>query len=1674
MLNQPLNLIIYLTCLVSRLVPLLCLFLPLSVQAASHPWEDPTVCGIGRELMTAQLTPYLTETAALHRFELDDVKRLSVDPTAERRISLDGTWQFRYARNQVAAVSDFYRDDYDVSSWSSIRVPGSWELQGFDAPVYTDVSYPFKANPPLVPHDYNPVGEYVRTFTVPANWNGNDIFLDFEGVESAYAVWVNGHFVGYGEDSRLPSHYNITPWLRPGKNRLAVKVIRFSDGSYLEDQDYWKYSGIERHVYLQARPKTRVADFCLQVGLTNGYHDGTFNLRLLIHAPVKGWATRVRLLGPDGTELLRQLFRQRSTSDTLVSINRVFSGVNAWSAEHPVCYHLVVTSLDKNGNETEAFVHPFGFRSVEIRNGQLLVNGVAIKIKGVNRHEHDPYMGRTITRESMLEDIRLMKEANINAVRCSHYPNNPEWYDLCTKYGLYVVGEANIECHGILDTPHGTFAAKEEWRKSFRERMERMMRRDRNNTCIIIWSLGNESGYGKLFEENYDFAKHFDPTRPVQYEGGGYEAKSDIYCPMYARIWALERHANQRDARPLILCEYEHAMGNSEGNLDDYWDVIRRHRQLQGGFIWDWVDQSFARCDSLGHLFQAYGGDMGFVGVNNDSNFCCNGLVAANRVPHPHYYQVRHVYQNIHFSPVSFTDNKLVLENEYDFTSLAGFDLRWSILADGVVVRSGSMPLPAVAPHSKAELTIKELSEPLPASCREAWLTLRVVRRVQFGLVPAGYEVATDQFELPLADMKKTEMHEASDKRATKAGVLKAPTVKRDKKMISVNGNAFSMTFDASSGWLRSLCYDGQEMLKDVLRPNFWRPLTDNDVANGTAVRCGTWKHAGEQMKLLSLTPRTDSGRVVITAKYDMPEQQSTLSLVYTICPSGRLHVDYHFVPGAKALPEMPRLGMRMVLRGQYDRMTWFGRGPWESYADRKSGALMGTYAASVWEQYHAYPRAQETANHCDVRWLTLTDSLGRGMKVIGDEPLSAGAWHFPMEDIEYVPATVQNVHGGSIVKKDLVWLNIDHLQMGVGGDNTWGAQVHEPYTITPHEWQYGFTVEPYIASDHLAKASLVDLSAVPQGRKHQVNLFSDQGSWMGFGFTPHAPSFRGPYSIYQRRWLAKAVIAPMNSLRAEAMSANYQPGYLSLTALSVGEKVQGKATLFFANAHTSLISLKGNLRRGQTWYADSLAQDAVLRQNGNNVIISFKGGERIVLTFPKTISLHVSENNYSATLRESTSSLAIAVSFLWDNTMSEDRVVAEANRAIVNSGQSWNENRSRWSGYLRRAVRPDMPEAYNRVAVKAVSTLISNWRMKRGSLRHDGIVPSISVGYFIGCWAWDCWRFSAALAPVFPQLAEDNMRVMFDWQRTDGMVPDCVYPDSTENNYRDSKPPLAAWAVDKIWEATHDTAFVREMLPRLEAYHRWWYAHRDHDGNKLCEFGATDGTLEAAAWESGMDNAVRFDHAHMVQNGPAAWSLDRESVDLNAYLALERHLITKLAKSTGRYPLLPDLAGVNLDTLVARVFYDDSTGWFYDRMLGSHKLVREMGCEGYLPLWTGIATKKQFSNACRWLMDTTKFNTYIPFPTLAADNPRYDPNGYWRGPIWLDQTYYAIAALRRYGLTGAADNCTRHVFDRLQGLTADAPIYENYDAYTGRPLQSANFGWSAAHLLLLYEEMGR
>jgi len=1015
----------------------------LTAGSYSQPWQDAKIWQQNREPMYARIVPCATSEGAVTHSEV-------------RRTSLNGTWKFFFAKNNEEAPQKFYETGYDVSKWSDIKVPGSWELQKFDAPIYTDTRYPFPANPPYVPTTYNPVGSYVRTFDYHSGNRSGELFLTFEGVESAFYVYLNGVEVGYSEDSRLDASFRVTKLLRDGKNTLAVKVFRYSDGSYMEDQDYWKYSGIERNVYIEERATSRVEDYKLVASLKDDFTNGDFALELKPNAACKK-GTKIKVEVLDGTKILfEKLLSYRSAKDSLLSISTTINKVKPWNAETPNVYTLRVTTLTEQGKVAESFAHKFGFRNVRIHQGQLQVNGVAVEIKGVNRHEHDPLEGRSISRESMIQDIVLMKQLGINAVRTCHYPNYSEWYELCTEYGLYVVDEANIESHGMENHPDSTLANYADWEGAFMSRMSRMVMRDRNHTSIITWSLGNESGYGKNFETIYHWTKNFDPTRPVQYEGGGITGVSDIYCPMYARPWALMQYVNSRQSRPLILCEYAHAMGNSVGNFDDYWNIIRAHEQLQGGFIWDWVDQGFKGKDEKGNDIWLYGGDLGFVGIKNDTTFCQNGLMAADRTPHPHASQVKKTYAGIQFEPVQFSANEIKVKNYFDFTTLDKYRLEWKLEADGVVLESGSMDFPSIKPHGSSVISI-DFKKPIIAPVTHYYLTLTARLKEAAVYADKDFIVSVGQWQLPW--YKESEYE----------GVKEKPVFQQNDTTVTVTTSKAIYVFSSVSRELTSMVVEGKELIKSGLVPNFWRGMTDNDIANKAHLRCKEWHKPELKMSEFKIAAERDN----VMISYTFVVNQSEIDLQYCITGDGALQVKMHFTPvDTKVLSEMPRFGMRVILDKSFDKFTWLGRGPGESYMDRKSGELVGLYSGDVWSQLHRYNRPQESGNKCDVEWASLRDQDGTGIMAGSNVPLSVSAWNLLQEDLDYVPMDIKHRHGGSLEKRDLVWFNIDLMQQGVGGDNTWGAPVHSEYTISPVERSYTFVIKPLRSGDDEVKES--------------------------------------------------------------------------------------------------------------------------------------------------------------------------------------------------------------------------------------------------------------------------------------------------------------------------------------------------------------------------------------------------------------------------------------------------------------------------------------------------------------------------------------------------------------------------------------------------------------------------
>uniref|UniRef100_UPI0032179CC2 glycoside hydrolase family 2 TIM barrel-domain containing protein n=1 Tax=uncultured Draconibacterium sp. TaxID=1573823 RepID=UPI0032179CC2 len=1016
-----------------------------SVFAQEHPdWENPEMIGINKEPARAAFFPYPNEKEAHEQKE-----------NPSNCHSLNGTWKFNWVEMPSQRPVGFYNADYDVSGWNDITVPGSWELQGYGVPIYTDVSYPFPNNEPFIPHDYNPVGSYKRSFTIPKNWNGKEVYLHFGGVRSAFYVWVNGEKVGYSQGSKTPAEFNITEYLKVGENQIAVEVYRFSDGSYLEDQDYWKISGFERDVYLFARPKVHIRDFSVQAGLDTSYTNGEFSLEVelqnlvgkSIEYKINYWLSETGRKPPFLAES-KQI--KVESKKTVVNFSADIPGVRKWTAETPELYQLVINIEDKKGKVLETITHKIGFRTSEIKYGQLLINGKPVTIRGVNRHEHDPVTGRYVTEESMLKDIQLMKQFNINAVRCSHYPNQERWYELCDEYGLYLIDEANIEAHGCEPyNPEKTLADKPTWKKAFMDRTVSMYERDKNYTSVIIWSLGNETGRGKNFEATYSWLKAKDDSRPVQSEDSGEDWNTDIYCPMYARFYKIHKYLEKSPKRPIILCEYAHAMGNSVGNLQDYWDMVERYRQFQGGFIWDWVDQTFMKTDKNGNKIWAYGGDMGVYKVPNDSNFCANGLVAADRSLHPHIWEVKKVYQPIGFKQVSGSDNQIEVQNKFDFISLDNFIFRWKLEANGKLIQQGEVDVPKTNASGRNVVRIPFIKSEIKKGT-EYFLRISAYTKTETELVPKGHELAFEQFRMPWYQKNVDEVLSGEEL-----------VVNDSENKLSIGNEKYLVQFNKIKGQMISYKKNGQEHLVSGIEPYFWRAPTDNDLGNGMPSRLKVWKFAGENRKLVKMEILRDKySRPVISTLFKLPDSLGEFELVYTFNVSGKVDIKASYEPGKEDLPMLPRLGIKMRLPKAYEELEWFGRGPHESYSDRKISATVALYSGTLWEQYHPYVRAQETGNKTDVRWMKVSSVGDYTWLLKAEKPLSVNILPFDYSRLYHKKKGEPNKHGGSVQKGELVTWMIDFMQMGVGGDNSWGAPVHPEYCIPAQPSSFSFSLE--------------------------------------------------------------------------------------------------------------------------------------------------------------------------------------------------------------------------------------------------------------------------------------------------------------------------------------------------------------------------------------------------------------------------------------------------------------------------------------------------------------------------------------------------------------------------------------------------------------------------------------
>jgi beta-galactosidase len=1022
-------------------------------------WENPEVFQINKEKPRASFVPFPNKKSATK----DELF------FSEFVLSLNGIWDFHLSNTPSERPFYFFKDDYNIKDWDKITVPSNWELENFDIPIYTNVKYPHKQTPPTIQKHYNPVGSYKRTFNIPDAWKSKEVYLHFGAVSSAFYVWVNEQKVGYSEDSKTPAEFNITPYLKKGKNTIAVEVYRWSDASYLEDQDFWRLSGITRNVYLLARNKQHIKDFRVIADLDKTYNNGLFELSVELSSDVECELNAELLF--NGVEV--KTFT--SVATTGVHFESVLKHVNKWTAESPHLYELFITV--KKGNEIlEVIRQDVGFRKIEIVENKVLLNGKYIYFKGVNLHEHNDLTGHVQDRETMLKDIELLRQYNLNAVRTSHYPQPEEWYKLCNKYGIYLVDEANIESHGMGATHQGSFdttkhiAYRPEWTAAHTYRIRNMYERDKNQPSVLIWSMGNECGNGQVFFDEYDYLKRTDKTRMVQFEQAESPLNSDIFCPMYMSPNGIEEYARNKPKQPLVLCEYAHAMGNSVGNLQDYWDVIEKHECLQGGFIWDWVDQGILTKNDEGEEFWAYGGDFGPKDVPSDGAFCLNGLVNSDRGVKPHLNEVKKVYQNIGFEAKAALKGMFEIKNKFAFTNLNQYDFSYEILANGKRIEEGEINDVNADPNTSVPLVIDYKMKPQRGV--EYFINLYAKQRSAERMIPAGHVVAYEQFNLPFNTRKEPQ-------KEFDGGIVKIKAenevIEDGKTVVSgkleISNDKLSVYFDADNGSLLSLKSNGREILSRFT-PNFWRAPIDNDFGNDMHKRAKVWRKAGERKTLISSIVTQTANATSIEFRYDINDFENKaiaqLTLNYEVLRNGDIRVSNDLIIKDANQAEIPRFGNNLIMPREFENIAWYGRGPHESYWDRKSSALVGLYNGKIADQYWAYVRPQENGNKTDMRWMAISDKDGNGLMFIGDPTIDGGAHHNIMEDFESLERTdgrqiegveVVNRHTTDVKSRQLTSVNVDYKQMGVGGDNSWGARTHEAYRLTKKAYSYQYTI---------------------------------------------------------------------------------------------------------------------------------------------------------------------------------------------------------------------------------------------------------------------------------------------------------------------------------------------------------------------------------------------------------------------------------------------------------------------------------------------------------------------------------------------------------------------------------------------------------------------------------------
>lgn len=1013
-------------------------------------WLDPEV----NEVNT------MAPRAAFFAYETENLAKADQKARSERYLSLEGKWKFNFSKDHDKAPRDFYSLKYDDSQWTDFPVPGILELNGYGDAIYSNNGYPwrtqFRPEPPFVEERNNYTGSYRKMVTVPADWKGERIYLHVGSATSNLMVWVNGKFVGYSEDSKVSAEFDLTKYLTPGKeNLIAMQVMRWCDGSYLEDQDFWRFTGIAREVYLYARPEAHIADLFITPDLVNNYQDGTLEVKLNA-VGAKGETVMFSLKDKEGKEVAAQTAKVGGNGEVKVNFN--VKNPLKWTAETPNLYTLYTTLMDGK-QVAEVVPQRVGFRKVEIKNAQVLVNGQPVLFKGANRHELDPVTGYVVSMDRMLEDIRVMKELNINAVRTCHYPNDPRWYELCDIYGIYMVAEANIESHG-MGYGDKTLAKEPTYEKAHLERNESNIKIYKNHPSIIFWSVGNEAGYGPNFEKAYDLVKAYDPSRPCQYEQAGQNGKTDIFCPMYYDYGGCDKYSQGDNPRPLIQCEYAHAMGNSMGGFKEYWDMVRKYPKFQGGFIWDFVDQGLRVKNKQGKTIYAYGGDFGRY-PTSDHNFNNNGIVNPDRKPNPHANEVRYYYQNIWATAKDLKAGEVEVYNENFFKSIDDVELQWTLESEGKVLANGRNALDIPAQQKRV---VKLDGYSLPADVKgEVVLNLDFVLKKAEPMLDAGYAVAREQFVVNPYTFPTME-----SVLAVTSGKYDTRKVEKEEKVawVTLSAGNTSVTFNHWNGWIDYLDVDGKPMLEEgyAITPDFWRAPTDNDYGAGTQRKLHAWKNPEMKMKSFKVVENEGKAEKGVEVVYDMPSVEATLTMTYTLTPAGELVVNEAMTVNkdAKHKPELMRYGMQLVMPKAYNMLTYYGKGPGENYIDRNNGDRLGVYDAKVADQYWGYVRPQESGNKTEVRYWQVKDENGKGLEFYSFAPMECSTLNYLASDLDDGwDKNAHQSHSGDLTPRDFSVVKLAVRQRGLACVNSWGAIPLEQYRMPYQDYSFTYVIRP-------------------------------------------------------------------------------------------------------------------------------------------------------------------------------------------------------------------------------------------------------------------------------------------------------------------------------------------------------------------------------------------------------------------------------------------------------------------------------------------------------------------------------------------------------------------------------------------------------------------------------------